>query len=86
MAQVRLTFNPALRITLAVFDSARTGQTDDGTLRQLVDGLPTGHAPHVEGQSILGCLLSLQGDLDIKLSFSCHHDEGGGRYLLPGPP
>ena len=67
MAQVSLTFNPALRITLAVFNSARTRQTDDGTLRQLVDGLPAGHAPHVQGQGVLSGLLSLQGHLEVKI-------------------
>ena len=67
MEELCLTFYPALRVALVVFDSPRAGQTYDGTLRQLVDGLPTGHAPHVEGQSILGCLLSLQGHLDNQI-------------------
>ena len=67
LAQLCLTFYPALRVALVVFDSP-TGQSYDGTLGKLLDVLPAGHAPHVQRKRVLGCLLSLQSDLDIKLS------------------
>lgn len=64
LPQLCLTFYPALRVALVVFDSP-TGQSYDGTLRQLLDVLPAGHAPHVQRKRVLGSLLSLQSNLDI---------------------
>ena len=59
---LELTFDPPVGIALGVLDSP-LGEADDGTLRKVVHGLSAGHAPHVEGQRVLCCLLSLQGHL-----------------------
>lgn len=65
-----LTFDPPLGIGLGVLDCP-AGEANDGTLRQMLDGLATGHTPHVEGQRVLRRLLPLEGHLRYSVR---HHD------------